>query len=125
MGHLPNRSRARGSNPTLVHFYYLVCFSDLHFLLTRTISGLAFRNLHAGVERLLTLRRTVDSEDRVACHMLAPGTRDKNRLAGSVLRLPRYMGNSTDLRSSSFFSLLKGKFPPSHFPLSLHRPTWG
>jgi hypothetical protein len=55
MGHLPNRNMAMGSNPTLVHFYYLVYFSDLHFLFTRIIIGLALRNPHAGVKRL-TLR---------------------------------------------------------------------
>jgi hypothetical protein len=52
MGHLPKRSRSIDSNPTLVHFYYLVCFSDLHFLLSRIIIGLAFRNPHGGIDRL-------------------------------------------------------------------------
>jgi hypothetical protein len=59
MEYLPNRSRTMGSNPTLVHCYYMMYFSDLHFLLTRIIIGLAFRNPHAGVERL-TLRSTID-----------------------------------------------------------------
>jgi hypothetical protein len=63
MGHLPNRSKAMGSNTTIVHFCYLVYFSDLHFLLIRIIiwlvfrTSIALRNPHAGVERL-TLRRT-------------------------------------------------------------------
>jgi hypothetical protein len=39
MEHLPNRSRVIGSNSTLLHFYYLVYFSDLHFLLTRIINN--------------------------------------------------------------------------------------
>jgi hypothetical protein len=73
-----------GSNPTLVHFHYLAYFSDLHFLLIRIIIGIAFRTSialrspHAGVERL-TLRRTIDSHNRVPCHLIAPETCDGNR----------------------------------------------
>jgi hypothetical protein len=52
MEHLPNKCRAMGSNFILVHFYYLVYSSDLHFLLTKITIGLAHRNPHAGVERL-------------------------------------------------------------------------
>jgi hypothetical protein len=50
MAHWPNKIKAMGSNSTLMHFYYLVYFSDLHFLLTRVIIGLAHMNPHAGVE---------------------------------------------------------------------------
>jgi hypothetical protein len=83
------------SNPTLMHFYYLAYFSDLRFLLIWIIirlafeTSIAFRKAHAGVERL-TLRRTVDSQDWVPYHLLAPETSDGNRLEGPVLRLPTY-----------------------------------
>jgi hypothetical protein len=78
MGHLPNRSKAMGSNLTLVKFYCLVYFSDHHSLLTRIIIGLAFRNPHAGMERL-SLMRMVDTEDRVPRYLLAPKMSDGNR----------------------------------------------
>jgi hypothetical protein len=92
MRHLPNRSKAMDSHPTLVHFYYLVYFSDFHFLLTRLIIGLAFRNPHVGVE-ILTVRRMIDSQDRVPCHSLAPEMSDRNKSEGPVWRLPRYTGD--------------------------------
>jgi hypothetical protein len=65
-----------GSYPTLVHFHYLAYFLDLCLSLIRIIIGIAFRtstafrNPHAGVKRL-TLRRMVDLEDRIPCHLLA------------------------------------------------------
>jgi hypothetical protein len=48
------------------------------FLLTRVITELAFGNLLAEVERLI-LRRKVDMQDMVPCHLLAPETFDGNR----------------------------------------------
>jgi hypothetical protein len=93
-----------------------VYFSNLRFLLTRIIIGLAFRNPHTGVKRL-TLRGMVDLQNRVPCHSLAPETSDGDRLEGPVLRLPS-TGVLHGSQKLSFFSLLNGKFPPSSFPLS-------
>jgi hypothetical protein len=77
MGHMPNRSKAMGLNPTLLYFHFLVYLSELCFLLIRII-GLDFRYPCAGVERQ-TLRKTVDLQDRVPCQSLAPETSDRNR----------------------------------------------
>jgi hypothetical protein len=58
-----------------------VYFSYLHFLLTRVKIGLAFKNPHIGMERL-TLRRKVDSQDRIPWHTLAPGVYNGKRSEG-------------------------------------------
>jgi hypothetical protein len=67
----------------------------------------------------------VDSEERVPCYLLAPQMCDEYISKGLILRLPRDTGNTPRIQKFSFFSFLKGKFPLSHFLLSLHRPTWG
>jgi hypothetical protein len=65
------------------------------------------------------LRITIDSQDKVPCHLLAPEMFDGNRSEGLVLRLSevsrRMLWRS---RKFTLFSLQKGKFP---FPLS-HSP---
>jgi hypothetical protein len=102
MEHVPNKSKATGSNPTVVHFYYLMYFSDLCFLLTRIIIGLAFRNLYAVLKRL-TFKRMADLQDWVPCSSLAPQMSDRNTLEGPVLKFPRYTGDAPWILEALFF----------------------
>jgi hypothetical protein len=111
-GHLPNRSKVIGSNPTLVHLYLLAYFSDPNFLFLRIKIGLAFgtniafRNSCAEVEKQ-TLRRMADLQDRVPCHSLAPETSDRNRSEEPVLSLPRYRGDAPQILETLIFLSLK------------------
>jgi hypothetical protein len=124
---MPNKSKAMGSNPTRVHFHYLVYFSDLHFLLIRIIIGLAFGPVMpsaipmqrcAKMERL-TLRKKIDSQDRVPCYLLAVEMPDRSTSEEPVVRLPIHKGDAPQILEVLIFFLLT---MPS---LSLHRPTWG
>jgi hypothetical protein len=69
----------------------------------------------------VTLRRIADLQSGYSA---APETSDKTRLNGLVLEASLIQeGCLMDLRSSR--SLPTSNFLLPHFPLSLHRPTWG
>jgi hypothetical protein len=108
MGHLPNRRKAMGSNPTKVHIYYLLYFSDLCFLLIRLIIELAFgtsielRNPHSGVDRLTLGREQLTCKTGYPATHLLQRHRTETSRGNFVEASPVHRVCFMDLRSSHF-----------------------